>query len=298
MSALPLPEMIIFTFVIGFYVIAAFIGIIHLRTGGGKYGRLLLPLVCLAISLQAVMLVFRAAAIKAVPLTGLFESMIVLTIVFGLIYLFLSVAIQQVWFGSVMLWIILAMILLTTAVAEPASEPHEAAATPWAISHAVAMILGGSAIAFSTACAILYLLGIRRLKKKNLAQVLGRVPNIEKLEKMTMLGLKACFMLITFGLASGIGLAAVKSTVLGMDFLDWVTDAKIVLITAAWILLGAILVLRSVAALKGRTIAYMIIVSFVLILFAIIGTTVFCRTKHDFTKTDYDIVQVRETTVK
>jgi ABC-type uncharacterized transport system permease subunit len=298
MSALPLPEMIIFVFVIGVYLIAAVAGVFQLWTGGGKCSRLLQPLVCLAISAQALLLVFRAVAIKAVPLTGLFESMIVLTIVFGLIYLLLSVAIQQVWFGSVMLWIILAMVLLTAAVAEPATEPHEAAATPWAISHAIAMILGGSAIAFSTACAILYLLGIRKLKKKNLVQVLGKVPNIEKLENMTTLGLKACFVLITFGLASGIGLAAVKSTALGIGFLDWITDAKIVLITAAWMLLGAILVLRSVAALKGRTIAYMVIVTFVLILFAIIGTTVFCRTKHDFTKTDYDIVQVRETTVK
>ena len=124
------------------------------------------------------MLVFRAAEIKAIPLTGLFESMIVLTIVFGLVYLFLSLAIRQVWFGSIMAWAILAMILLTGIVAKPASEPLAIAATPWAIVHGIMMVLSGASIAFATASALLYLLSNRKLKQKRLTQVLGRVPNL------------------------------------------------------------------------------------------------------------------------
>ena len=122
MLSLPIPELIIFTFVLALYLAATIVGILQLRDGGEKYKRLLLPLVCLAVTLEAVLLIFRAVAIKAVPLTGIFESMIVLTIVFGLIYLFVSIAIQQVWFGSVMVWVILGLIILAAIVAEPASE--------------------------------------------------------------------------------------------------------------------------------------------------------------------------------
>jgi ABC-type uncharacterized transport system permease subunit len=294
MSGLPMTEIIIFIFVVLLYLAAAIAGILQLLTGGEKYKRLLLPLVSLAVTLEAVILIFRAIAIKAIPLTGLFESMIVLTIVFALIYLFFSIAIQQVWFGSVIVWVILAMILMAGIVAKPASGPHEVAATPWAIAHGIAMILGGASITFATASAFLYLLGRRRLKQKKVMQVLGRVPNIEMLERMNLFGIRVGFVLITIGLISGLGLAVVKSSTLEISALDWLTDAKIVLIAAAWVLLGTILAGRRMVAFKGNMTAYVTMAAFFLILFALVGVTVFCGTKHDFAKSAVKTVEVRE----
>jgi len=292
MFELSRPEIVIFTFVVVAYLAAATVGILQLRPDGGKYKRLLPPLVSLAVTTEAVILIFRAAAIKAVPLTGLFESMIVLTIVFGLIYLFFNIFISQVWFSSVMIWVILAMILMAATVAEPASRPHAAAATPWAIAHGVAMILGGASITFATASAFLYLLGRRKLKQKKVMQVLGRVPNMEKLKSLNVFGLKACFVLMTVGLVSGFGLAIVKSTAMQMSILDWLIDPKIVLIIAAWILLAVILMLHHLVVLKDKTTAYITMAVCFLILFAIIGTVVFCGTKHDFAKGNIKIVEV------
>ena len=81
MFELPIPEIVLFFSVAAVYFAAGVVGIVQLRSDGEKYKRLLLPLVCLAVTIEAVMLIFRAVAIKAIPLTGLFESMIVLTIV-------------------------------------------------------------------------------------------------------------------------------------------------------------------------------------------------------------------------
>ena len=148
MFDLSFPEMAVFILVVIICVVAAVIGILQLFRQGEKLRRSLLALVSLAVSLEAVILIFRAITIKAVPLTGLFESMIVLTIVFSLIYLFLSIAIHRVWFASVMVWVMLLLVLMSGIVAEPASQAHEAASTPWAIAHAIAMILGGDSIAF------------------------------------------------------------------------------------------------------------------------------------------------------
>lgn len=287
MLELPIEEIIVFAFAVTVYLAAAIIGILQLLTGGEKYRRFLSPLVVLAVVLEVVILILRAVEIKAVPLTGLFESMIALTAAFGLVYLFFSIAIEAVWFGSVMVWVIFLMILLAGIVAEPASEPEAVAATPWAIAHGAAMVLGGVSIMLATASAFLYLLGSHRLKQKKVIQVLGRVPNLEKLERMNLFGLKACFVLMTFGVVIGIGMAAAGSAALEMTFLDWVTDAKIVLIAVVWVLIGIILALWRAAALKGKMIAYMTIVAFVvLILFAIVASTVFCGTKHDFVRDD------------
>ena len=287
MFDLPFPEMALFILVVAISIATAVVGILQLLSRGEKLRRSLLALVSLVVSLEAVILIFRAIAIKAVPLTGLFESMIVLTIVFGLIYLFLSIAIHRVWFASVMVWVMLLLVLMSGIVAEPASQAHEAASTPWAIAHAIAMILGGASAMLATASAVLYLFAQRKLKQKKLIPVLGKVPNIEKLERMNLLGLKSCFVLMTFGLASGIGLAATSAS-LNMTAVDWLTDAKIVLITVVWLLLGTIMVLWKTAKLKKKTIAHVTLVAFALILFAVVGTSVFCGTGHDFTASDIE----------
>jgi len=260
------------------YLAAAIVGIVQLLAWGQKYRRFVVPLVALAAILEAVMLIFRAVAIKAIPLTSTFESLVVLTIVFALIYLFLSIAIHRVWFGSVMVWVICGLVVLAAVIAEPASAAHEAASTPWAIAHAIAMILGSASLMLATASAVLYLFGRRKLKQKKVLAVLGRLPNIEKLEQMNLLGLKSCFVLITFGLATGAGL----SVSVGLTARDWFTDSKIVLILAVWLLLGLVLVLCQAAKLKEKTIAYATIIASALILFAAAGTLVFCGTWHVF----------------
>jgi ABC-type uncharacterized transport system permease subunit len=290
MLSLPIPELIVFLSIIILYLGASVVGVLQLRDWGEKFKYFLSPLVCLAIILEAVMLIFRAVAIKAVPLTGLFESMIVLTIVFGLIYLFVGIAIQQVWFGSVMVWVILGLIFLSAIVAKPASAAHTAASTPWAIAHGFTMILSGAAAMLAATSSVLYLLGRQKLKQKKVLQVLGKVPNLEKLGRMNLFGLKACFVLMTFGFASGIGLAA-TSTSLNMTVLDWLTDAKIVLIALVWIMLGLILILWKTVKLREKIIAYVTLVTFALILFAVVGTSVFCGTGHDFVSNNVKAVE-------
>src|SRR4030042_426866 len=104
---------------------------------------------------------------------------------------------------------------------------------------------------------------------------------------MNLVGLKSFFVLLTFGLASGIGLAATSAS-LNMTAIDWLTDSKIVLITIVWLLLGAIMVLWKTTKLKKKTIAYVTLVAFALILFAVVGTSVFCGTGHDFAASDIE----------
>jgi ABC-type uncharacterized transport system permease subunit len=280
MAGLPVREVVLFVSVVLIYLAAGVVGVLQLLPKGEKYRRFLSPLVCLAVALEAVMLIFRAVTLRAIPLTGLFESMIVLTIVFGLIYLFFSIAVQQVWFGSIMAWVILAMVLMAAVVAAPAAEPHAVAATPWAIAHGIAMILGGASIAFATSSAVLYLFGSSKLKRKQVMQVLGRVPNIETLERMNLLGARIAFVLLTIGLVSGLGLASMLRT----GLTAWLADPKVICSIAAWAVLGAILLLNRMLVLKARTRAGMTVAAFVLVLFAILGVTILGATKHDFSR--------------
>ena len=294
MLDLTFAEKIVFIFVLLIYLVSAWLGVRQLSRASEKHRWLLVSLIALAVSLESVILIFRAVSIKAVPLTGLFDSMIVLTLVFGLTYLFLGTFIRQVWFNSVMVWIICGMAVLTAMVAEPASKLEPAARTPWIIAHSMSMTLAAAMIAFAAGMAWLFLLTRRRLKDKQFTRILGKMPNIEKLERMNLLGLTSCFILMTFGLVSGIGMAMLRSTALDLQLVDWLVDSKMVLIAAGWLLIGVILLLRHIASLRGRVVAYMTITAFVVIIFAIVVTTIFCSTAHDFGAPETDIVETRE----
>jgi ABC-type uncharacterized transport system permease subunit len=281
MFNLPVAEQIIFNLVVLVFLAAGVVGVLQLRGSGEKYKRLLMPLVALAISLESVQLICRAIAIKGVPLTGLFDSMIVLTMVFGLLYLFFSITIHQVWFGSVMVWVMAGMTLLSALVAEPAAELSSRAMKPWVIAHVAALALSAAALAFATGAACLYLVCRKRLKQKKISKLLGRMPSIDSLEKMNAFGLNACFVLLSFGLASGIGMDMVRAKAMGEGSMRWLVDSKVILVIVTWALLAVILAFKRGEGIKGKTLTYMTIIIFVMLLFAIVGTAIFCGSPHD-----------------
>jgi len=282
MFKLPLIELVVFVSVISLSVTAAIMGILQTRPGGQKYKPLLGHSLALAIVGEAVILIFRAAAIKAIPLTGLFESMIVLTLLLGLIYLIMGMVIRQVWFGSVMSWLILLIVALTAFVAHPAAKPQEIASAPWAVAHGLAMILGGAMILLAVVTACVYLLGSHRLKQKQIAKVIGVVPNIQKLERINLLALKAALISFTIGLLTGIGGVWLKAEFLGEEPLAWLVDSKIIGMVIVWMVLTLVLVMHRLRLIKGKRIAHATIIAFVWIIFAFVGAHVLCKTKHTF----------------
>jgi len=284
MLQLPAAERHVFIAVLVIFFISSILAVRQLHRSDNKCRMLLILLMAFAVSLQLFILVLRSIEIKAVPLSSLFDSMIVLSIAFGLTFIFLSFAIRQVWFSSVMIWFIFGLVLLTAFVASPASQLQSFAKTPWVILHALSMALSGAAIALSGALAALFLITRRNLKSKRIARVLGKMPNVEKLEFLNVIGIKVAFLLLTFGLISGAAMAIVRSAEISISFYDWITDSKIILVMVAWLMLGGILGLRQILKLRGRVVAQMTLVVGFLIIFAIIGTTIFCATEHEFSE--------------
>lgn len=249
-----------------------------------RFRRLLTAFISLQITVGAVLLILRAVTVQAFPITGVFESMLILVVLVGITFLFLSAFMQQVWFLSVMTWVLLVINLLAAVVAKPAAELQEAVRTPWVIFHAFSMVLSGAMIVFAAAMSVLFSWSRKRLKRKQFLKLFGKMPTIEKLEKLNLLGLHLSFAAMTFGLVSGVGLVAVKSTGLGMTLGDWLTDSKIVLIAVAWIILLCTLILRRLIGFSGKTVANATLVVCFLILFAFIGSQIFCKSEHDFEK--------------
>jgi len=282
MMQLPTKEMVVFLTAGCLYAVAAVMAVLQLRSRKETVTRCMVALVCLAVCLDCVILVFRAVFIKAIPLTGLFESMLVLIIVLGLLYVLMSFGMSQIWFSAVMIWPMLGLTVLAALVAEPAASA-QMTVTPWMVFHAVSMLLGSGALIFSAATASLYLLSDHMLKHKKVMSVLGRVPNIEWLRHAHKRGLITCFVGMSLGLISGIGLAMTVSADMGMVWTDWIKDPKIVLIAVTWCLLIIILSWHTLAGLSDRAMAHATIVMLFFVIFAVVGVTFFCGTQHVFT---------------
>ncbi len=265
-------EVVLFVLVGATHVAGGIIAFLQLVRRLGRWSRWLVPVMSVAIISDAVFLGARATQIRAVPLTGPFESLIAVALVFGLLYLLMHATVDRAWFGSVLAWTTLGMVVLAGLVAKPPARPQAVGATPWAVAHAGVMILAASAVVFATANSALYLLSSRRLKRKEAARVLGLIPNMETLGWMNRVSLGVGFALLTLGVV----------TTLGTSLLRWLTDGKVVCIMAVWVLLAGILVLDRFSLLKERARAYGTIVAFVLVLLAVLGVTITGTTQHKF----------------
>jgi len=271
-------EVAVFSLVVAAHVGGAVIAALELGGSRYRYGSLLAPVVLAAVALNAVLLGVRGISIRAVPLTGLFESLLVLAMVFGVLYLSLRSTIEQVWFGTIMVWAMLGMIIAGAFVAEPPSRPQALAATPWAVAHGSLMVLASASVLFAAANAALYLLGSYRLKHKGIMQVLGRIPNLETLARMNRLGVRVGFILLTVGILAGLGLTSLQGT----GVARWLADSKVICILGAWCLLGTIVLLDRLRLLKINVRAYVTLAAFGLILAAVLVVTVAGATQHKF----------------
>jgi ABC-type uncharacterized transport system permease subunit len=280
MFGLSAPEAVVFTLVVLAQAVAGVVAALRLAGSRRRYNFVHGPCVLATVILSTVLLTLRGVSIRAVPLTGLFDSLIVLALVFGVLYLLLKSTVEQVWFGSVMTWAILGIVLSAALVAKPASRARELAGTPWAVAHASAMILATASTAFAAANSALYLLGSYRLKHKRLMYVLGRIPNMETLARMNRIGVRVGFALLTAGVVGGLGLAHLD----GPGIAPWLADVKVICIILAWISLGALVVLDRLDLLKVKVRVYGTMAAFGLLLIAIIGVTVAGATRHRFSR--------------
>ena len=281
MFDLPVSEGILLLMLVAVHAAAGTLVTLQLLRRHRKHESRLVVCIVTAVALDAVLLTLRATSIRAVPLTGLFDSLIVLSLVFGVLYLLIKPGVEQVWFSSVMVWTILGMVIAAALVARPAVRLQDVARTPWAVAHAGFMILATASIVFAAANSALYLLGSYRLKHKAISQVLGRIPNMETLARMNRLGTWIGFVLLTVGIVTGLRLSS-----LDIGVARWLADSKVICIIVAWGLLGAAMILDRLGVLRIKVRAYVTIAAFALIIVAIVGVTIAGATRHRFSRID------------
>ena len=227
-------------------------------------------LTALAWIVQTAYLVNRIIINPKIPVTTLFESLLVLSWIFAAIGLYLMArAPKPVAVGMFVLPVVVA---LTTLAGTSASRGESqlgdwgGATFFWGWVHGLFLLAGAASTCVAFVAGLMYLSQSNRLKQKRPARFGFGLPSLEQSERINRGAVTLAFPLLTFGLAIGVvlslggGQAALRPS-----------DPKVLSALVMWLAFAVLLNARFRPAMRGRGIMVLTIVAFAFLVFTWVG---------------------------
>ncbi len=216
----------------------------------------------------------RGATGRYVPLTNLFEGLCFLSLCIVISFFIVYGKCRNGEIGS--LAMPLAALTLGFAMLLPgaAREPVMEWKAGWIWLHAGTALVsyGGFALAFLAG--IMYLVQERQLKSKRSGTVFRWLPSLETLERIDSRAIEVAFPLLTLAIVFGL-LWAHRDPATGWS---WGSKETFTLLT--WLCYAALLHVKRKYSLRGRKIAYLCILGFLLVLFTFVGGSLLFKGPH------------------
>jgi ABC-type uncharacterized transport system permease subunit len=166
--------------------------------------------------------------------------------------------------------------VLSSLLARPNPPDRDIFHDPFFATHVSLALLGYAAFAVAAGYAFLFLQLYRDLKAGRFSTFYGKLPPLEVLERMMIAALTVGFVALTGAVATG----AVWAERLYHD--AWLSDPKILITLATWVLYAAALLLRRLRRWKGRQTAIASLAGLCAILFSLVAVNVFFTDFHGF----------------
>jgi ABC-type transport system involved in cytochrome c biogenesis permease subunit len=131
----------------------------------------------------------------------------------------------------------------------------------WGILHAALLLLAAVGVCVAFFASVMYLVQARRLRSKMLPGKGLRLLSLERLEEMNRRAIVLAFPLLTAGVVVGMALLAQAP-----DPVRTWTDPRVLGAVALWLVFAVLLYLRYSRHVRGRRVALLTIVAFVLLL--------------------------------
>jgi ABC-type transport system involved in cytochrome c biogenesis permease subunit len=231
-------------------------------------------LMALAWTVQTIYLANRAHGSGTLPLTTPFESLLVLSWLLGAIGLYLVARAPKAAVGVFVLPVVVGLLAAAGALSNRAAWlDTPGVASFWGTVHGLLLLAGElcSCVAFVTG--LMYLIQSRRLKHKRPASGFLPLPSLEQSERVNRAAITLAFPLLTAGLCTGVALVILlrgKSAVP----IGW-ADPKVISTIAAWLASGVLLHARFRPEMRGRRVMILTLLSFVFMVFTLIGMDLF-----------------------
>jgi ABC-type transport system involved in cytochrome c biogenesis permease subunit len=217
---------------------------------------------------QTLFLVYRGQQVGTLPLSSLYDWLLVLSWLLVVFYLYLALRHSDLALGVFLLPVVLGLVGTAWWLVDrsPRSLPDVIAF--WGMVHGGLLAFGTVAVIAAFVAGLMYLVQGHRLKAKHRPARGLRLPSLERLEAFNRQSITLAFPLLTLGLMLGLGLAVYQRRV---DAAVVLHDPKVVSTLVTWFLFAVLLHARYRPELRGRKIAYLTIVAFGFLLFTLVG---------------------------
>lgn len=211
-------------------------------------------------------------AVQRPPLSSQFGSLLLLSWILAVFYLYGSIHYRKVAWGVFVMPVVLGLVVLTSIV--PPEEDPQSTLFPaldslrgdrfWSFLHGTLLLLAAVGVCIGFVASVMYLVQARRLRAKILPGQGVRLLSLERLEEMNRRAINLAFPLLTAGVLVGGALMLHKA-----EQLQGWSDPKVLGGIALWLVFALLLYLRYGAHLRGRRLAQLTIMAFVLLVFTL-----------------------------
>ncbi len=222
----------------------------------------------------------------ALPVTTVYESLLVLAWLLAAIDLYLVVRSPK----PVAVGVFILPLVLTLATAAGLSGEGVSwggwGGWPmfWGMVHGLLLLAGVVSACVAFLAGLMYLAQANRLKRKRPGGYGLALPSLEQSERLNRGAITLAFPLLTCGMAIGLALIPALREGNGRH-LGW-TDPKVLSTGAFWLVFAALLHARYRPAMRGRRVMVLTAVAFAFLVFALIGVGPILPTDHGAGRVD------------
>jgi ABC-type transport system involved in cytochrome c biogenesis permease subunit len=201
-------------------------------------------------------------AVQRPPLIWQFGWMLFLAWILAIFYLFGSIHHRRQAWAVFVLPLVLALVLLAAVFGRPSEGTREGLLSfqdAWGPLHAILLFLATVGVCVGFLASLMYLFQARQLRSKTPPGKGLRLLSLERLEQMNRRAIDLAFPLLTAGVVVGLVRLAHDPVA------DW-ADPRVLAAGVLWLAFAVLVYLRYGYHLRGRKVALLTIMTFVLLL--------------------------------
>jgi cytochrome c-type biogenesis protein CcsB len=231
-------------------------------------------IVTIVVHMAAVLI--RLVGERHVPLANVGEAVSFFALCTALVYAYLEIRMRKQSLGIFILAIVLLFQTVATFRWEGFAPIAESLKSPWFAVHVTGTIFAFSGFAIATVSSVLYLMLYRELHSARPGFIFQRIPPLDALDDMSRRAIKLGFILLTFGILTGMMWAK------GAWGFFWRWDPKMCTSLTVWLIYASYMWARTRQSWNGRRVAYIALLGFAMLIFTFVIVDVLFHTEHRF----------------
>jgi ABC-type uncharacterized transport system permease subunit len=212
---------------------------------------------------HSLFLLHRGWIAQRIPIANQFESLIFVSWLMAMVYLYLIIRDRRLSAGIFVLPVTLSLVGMAASITRKGDVADDDGTSVLSATHGLALLVGTVVMVIATVVAIMYLIKLRQLRRGTVFSRI-RLPALERLDRMNLAAVYLAWPLLTIGLGLGFMLRHLR-----------VDDPKVITTLVAWLILTGLAHYRYQPEHRGQRVAVLTIIAGIAVLISFLGDPIF-----------------------